>query len=64
MYKKILLGAAVLFIGFMFKSIQTGDKIDWELIIIFGVVALVIIAFKEWTAIPYDWNKHKNKKDS
>ncbi|WP_033542987.1 hypothetical protein [Planococcus sp. CAU13] len=61
MYKKVLLGAAILFIGFMFKLIQTGDKIDWIQISIFAVVALTVIAVKEWTDIPYDWNKHKNK---
>lgn len=61
MLKKILLGAAILFIGFIIKIVRGGEGIHWEEITIFAVVALAAIALKEWTDIPYDWNKNKKK---
>lgn len=61
MLKKILLGAAILFIGFVIKTVRGGEGIQWAEIAIFGVLALAVIALKEWTDIPYDWNKNKNK---
>lgn len=61
MLKKILLGAAILFIGFVIKIILGGEGIHWDEIAIFAVLALAVIALKEWTDIPYDWNKNKNK---
>lgn len=63
MLKKILITALVLFIGFTIKDLRAGEKIHWEESIGIIVFVLLFAAFKEWVDIPYDWDKHKKKKE-
>ncbi len=61
MLKKILIGAALMVLGFIMKDIRNGEGMVLENILIYGGIALGVIAFKEWVEVPYDWDKHKNK---
>lgn len=61
MLKKILIGASLMVLGFVIKDIRNGEGMVLENILIYGGVALAVIAFKEWVEVPYDWDKHKNK---
>lgn len=61
MVRKIVLAAAIFFIGFTIKDIKAGETIYLEERIILFVFALGVFAFKEWVEIPYDWDKHTNK---
>ncbi|MCM3611637.1 hypothetical protein M4S82_10265 [Planococcus sp. MERTA32b] len=61
MLKKILIGAALMALGFIIKDLRSGEELALELILVYGGVALAFIAFKEWVEVPYDWDKHKNK---
>ena len=61
MLKKILIGAALMVLGLIMKDIRNGEGMVLENILIYGGIALGVIAFKEWVEVPYDWDKHKNK---
>lgn len=61
MYKKILLGAAIFFVGFTIKIYKSGDPVTWSGSVYLLLFAVGFFAFKEWVDIPYDWGKHKNK---
>ncbi|WP_084242924.1 hypothetical protein [Planomicrobium okeanokoites] len=61
MLKKILIGAALMVLGFIMKDIRNSEGMVLENILIYGGIALAVIAFKEWVEVPYDWDKDKNK---
>ncbi|WP_282020110.1 hypothetical protein [Planomicrobium okeanokoites] len=61
MLKKILIGAALMVLGFIMKDIRNSEGMVLENILIYGGIALGVVAFKEWVEVPYDWDKHKNK---
>lgn len=61
MFKKAFIGAAAIVIGFTLRDIRAGEEIYLGDSLIFFAIALAFGIFLEWTFIPYDWDKHKNK---
>ena len=61
MFKKAFIGAAAIVIGFTVRDIRAGEEIFWGDSLLFFAIALALGIFIEWTMIPYDWDKHKNK---
>lgn len=61
MFKKSLLVAVGAFVAVAIKNIISGDKLYLEEYFMFFVITFFGYLLKEWTDIPYDWNKNKRK---
>ena len=60
-FKKTLIGSVVIVVGFLLRNLKAGEEIILVDYLLFFVIAFVLGVFIEWTFIPYDWDKHKNK---
>lgn len=61
MFKKTLIGSVAFTSGFLLRDYRAGEEILLENTLIYFTIAFALGLFIQWTSIPYDWNKNKDK---
>lgn len=61
MVKKNIKTGLFFFVALTIKDLVISEEIQWIDNIFISVIFALMYLFWDWSKIPYDWNKHKNK---